>query len=110
METNINALKRILADTVAEVGRLQGELAASKEREEMHSAMRQEIHQLALKTTGELIDRVNQLIAQRSELAGIVFALTKDLEMWPGDKNPEYFDSMKRARAALAKLETEGSK
>ncbi len=39
------------------------------------------------------------------ECREVIEGLMKDLEMWPGDKNPEFFYSMKKARALLAKLE-----
>ena len=67
--SEIESLRRVLADAVAEVGRLT---------------------------------------MQRDELAGIVYELTVSLGMWPGAKNPESFDSMIRARAALAKLKEGG--
>lgn len=110
--------KRVLADTIAEVGRLREQLANSQEREGVHSAMRQELHSLALKTTGNLIDRVNALTAQRDELAAftrLVAAMKTEEEF--GEEMPDRDDwvitlseLISSARAALAKLGEEGGK
>ena len=39
------------------------------------------------------------------DMLAVIRALVKDLEMWPGEKNPEFFDSMKAARAILKQIE-----
>jgi hypothetical protein len=44
-----------------------------------------------------------RLIASAPDLLDALQAVVNDLEMWPGEKNPEFFESMKAARTALAK-------
>lgn len=47
---------------------------------------------------------VGRLFAAAPELLAALESVVKSLEMWPGEKNPEFFPSMKAARAVIAKV------
>jgi len=41
------------------------------------------------------------LVAENETLRRILAAMVRQLALWPGEKNPEFFPCMKEARAAL---------
>ena len=72
METGSDRLAEL--ETANE--RLKTALAISREREQMQSDMRHDLHATALKTLGELTDRYNLLLAERDELAAALSLAT----------------------------------
>ena len=102
-------------DQKEEIAALGAKLADACEREAMHNELRQETHKIALKTTSDLIDRVNELLAEidalKAKLAEVadsnkflvdaIDAAIKDREYFEGKLSENDRHGMELALAAL---------